>query len=186
MLNLSQSPNRPVFVGLSGRMGSGKTTLAKHLSEKYGMQYVRYSQVISEWLGPIPGEGRDSLQKKGFEVMSDGRQLELNNRILERIDATRSAIIDGLRHPLDFATLTSSLGESFHLIFIKCDSKIRFSRLTDLDFQSFLAMDAHPVEQHIDQLERSASAIIIDNGNPGEVLSLASEALTRFERMHSA
>ena len=39
-----------IVVGVTGRIGSGKTAVARHLAELLGAQYLRYSQILAEWL----------------------------------------------------------------------------------------------------------------------------------------
>ena len=90
-------------------MGSGKTSAAKYLSSRYGFQYARYSQVLQDWLSAGNAD-RDRLQILGWDVMAGGRQAELNARLIAGIDRSRSAAIDGVRHRLDFDSLSSRLG----------------------------------------------------------------------------
>src|SRR5580658_6705794 len=102
----------PVFIGVAGRMGSGKTSAAKYLSSRYGFQYTRYSQVLQDWLSAGDVD-RSRLQILGWDVMAGGLQAELNSRLIAGIDRSRSAAIDGVRHRMDFDSLSSSLGASF-------------------------------------------------------------------------
>src|SRR5229473_8114759 len=95
-----QSPVEPIFVGVAGRIGSGKTSAAKYLSSTYRFQYTRYSQVLEQWLSPGGSDG-DRLQKLGWDVMAGGLQVELNSRVISGLDRARSAAIDGLRHRID-------------------------------------------------------------------------------------
>src|ERR1041385_3256966 len=95
------SPDEPVFVGFAGRIGSGKTAAATHLSYKYGFQYSRYSQVLQQWQTDT-NDARTRLQQLGWDVMARGSQFELNARLISGLDRSRNAAVDGLRHPIDF------------------------------------------------------------------------------------
>ena len=109
-------------------MGAGKTSAAKYLSSMYGLQYIRYSQILREWLAPEIVE-RERLQSLGWEIMAGGRQPELNARLIARLDRSRSAVIDGLRHSIDFDSLSEAFGTSFNMIFLESGSDVRFERL---------------------------------------------------------
>jgi len=150
-------------IGVAGRIGAGKTALARRLAKEAGLQYVRYSQVLEEWLAG-DASPRKELQSIGWQVMSSERQLELNARLISRIDKRRGVVVDGLRHPTDFACLSSALGPEFRLIFLDCPAKTRWQRLAQSgrfrNFEEFLAADAHPVEQNIEFLRAFACGTI--------------------------
>ena len=155
------SQTEPVFVGFAGRIGVGKTSAAKYLSSSYGFQYTRYSQVLREWLAPDTVT-RERLQEFGWEIMAGGRQAELNRRLIAGLDRSRSAVIDGLRHSIDFGSLSEAFGDSFHLIFLEAGRDFRFERLRSRlsTRESFQAAESQPVEEHIDSLKAPASTII--------------------------
>jgi dephospho-CoA kinase len=135
-------------------MGAGKTSAAKYLASKHAFQYTRYSQVLQEWLSPGVSD-RDRLQKIGWDVMAGGRQVELNSRLIAGLDRSRSAAIDGLRHRIDFDSLSSTFGASFRMIFLEARPEVRFERLRSRfpTYVAFQAADSHPVEANIDDLK---------------------------------
>jgi len=142
-------------------MGSGKTSAARYLSTKYGFQYTRYSQVLQDWLSASDAD-RGRLQILGWDVMAGGLQAELNSRLIAEIDRSRSAAIDGVRHQVDFDSLSSSFGTSFCMIFLEASQEGRFDRVRDRfsAFSDFQAADSHPVESHIDGLRPFARLTI--------------------------
>jgi dephospho-CoA kinase len=162
----NQNPSRPsrierAFVGITGRIGSGKTSAAKYLSSHYGFQYTRYSQVLKDWVSSGEGD-RDQLRKVGWDVMAGGLQTELNLRLIAGLDHSRSAAIDGLRHPIDFESLSSAFDPSFRMIFLEARPQYRYERLRSRfpDLAAFQEADAHPVESYIDNLKSRASMMI--------------------------
>jgi dephospho-CoA kinase len=155
-----RSPTDNVFVGFAGRIGAGKTSAAQYLSEKYGYQYRRYSQVLGDWLASQSPD-REDLQQFGWEVMAGGRQVELNARLIAALDRSRSAVIDGLRHPIDFHCLQYAFGASFRLVFLDAAAETRFERKPKLlTYNALLAADSQPVEAHINSLEPLAAVTI--------------------------
>lgn len=151
----------PIFLGLAGRIGAGKTSAAQYVSSTYGLQYTRYSAVLQNWLAADASD-KVRLQKLGWEIMAGGQQVELNSRLLAGLDHSRSAAIDGLRHKIDFDSLSSTFGPSFRLVFLEARQETRFERLRSrfLDFAAFREADSHPVEANIDILQPLASVVI--------------------------
>ena len=111
-------PDDLLVIGIAGRIGAGKTTAGKYLGSKYGFQYLRYSQVLSNWLAN-DSRRKPNLQKIGWEVMEKGMQSDLNRRLIAQINPHADAAVDGLRHPLDYESLRNSFPSSFHLLFIE-------------------------------------------------------------------
>ncbi len=151
----------PIFVGFVGRIGAGKTSAAQYLSSKYGFQYTRYSAVLQTWLA-ADGSDKNRLQKLGWDIMAGGQQVELNSRLLAGLDRSRSAAIDGLRHRIDYDSLSSTFGPSFRLVFLQSRQETRFERLQSRfsEYGAFQEADSHPVEAHIDSLKSLANMII--------------------------
>src|ERR1035438_5665113 len=110
-----RSQAEPLFVGFAGRIGAGKSAAAKYLKEKHGFQSTRYSKVLRRWRGSEATTVAE-LRELGWGVMSRGEQPELNVRLIAELDRSHSAVIDGLRDPIDFRSLSDAFGPAFHLI----------------------------------------------------------------------
>jgi dephospho-CoA kinase len=167
----SQNPPRhsqtePVYIGFAGRIGAGKTSAASHVASRYGFDYARYSQVLEEWLPASAGD-KDRLQQFGWDVMREGRQVELNSRLISGLSRSRSAAIDGLRHPIDYECLASAFGSAFRLVFLESGQENRFQRLRSRfsTYAAFQAADSQPVEAHIENLRPLASVTIANDGS---------------------
>jgi dephospho-CoA kinase len=94
--------------------------------------------------------------------MAGGRQSELNARLIAGLDRSQSAVIDGLRHSIDFDCLSEGFGASFHMIFLEAGREVRYERLWSRfpSLQEFQAAESQPVEAHIDSLKARASTTI--------------------------
>ena len=186
MASHSQRPRgERLVVGITGRIGSGKTTVGRHLEARYGFQYIRYSEVLAEWRAKDP-ESKAELQKVGWEVMAGGMQAELNRRLIARITPDADVAVDGLRHSLDYETLSNSFPASCRLLFIDSPTRLRFQRLsqkgTYADFASFVAADSHPVEQQIDSLRASATLVIPYEGSQEDLYAAVDRAVLSFQK----
>jgi Ni2+-binding GTPase involved in maturation of urease and hydrogenase len=77
-----------IVVGVAGRIGSGKTAVARHIERDFGFQYLRYSQVLADWLQEDPSD-KVRLQLVGGAVMAGTGQHELNSRLISMVDRSR-------------------------------------------------------------------------------------------------
>jgi len=164
--NPQEPPYKELVVGVTGRIGAGKTSVATYLCETHGFSYIRYSQVLSEWKAHN-ADSKKILQSAGWEVMGGGMQLELNHRLIAQIPAGSNCAVDGLRHPIDFDSLSKSFSPQFYLVYVDCTQETRWQRLRARypEFEDFQKTDFHPVEQHIETLRNNAPAVIDNNGS---------------------
>jgi dephospho-CoA kinase len=186
MASHSQRPRgERLVVGITGRIGSGKTTVGRYLQSRYNFQYLRYSEILADWRAKDP-ESKAELQQVGWEVMAGGMQAELNRRLIARIKPEADVAFDGLRHPLDYDTLSNSFPGSFRLLFIDSAPRLRFERLNQrgkyTDFTSFAAADSHSVEQQIDSLRPSAALVIHNERSLQNLYATVDEAIHSFRK----
>lgn len=182
-LPASRQTERLIF-GISGRIGSGKTTAAQYLVRAHGFKYLRYSQVLAEWQAANPTD-KARLQEVGWEVMGSGMQKDLNSRLIARIDNVSSYAIDGLRHPTDFESLEKQFPRDFHLLFINCPDALRWQRLRGRfkTFAEFQEADSHPVEQQLSVLQRRAEFTLDDSGTESGLFREIEIALRKIRRV---
>jgi len=176
--NSPEPQDKRLIIGVTGRIGAGKTSVATYLSEAHGFFYIRYSQVLSEWKAHN-ADSKKLLQRVGWEVMGGGMQRELNERLIAQIPPESNCAVDGLRHPIDFDSLTKLFSPYFFLVYVDCAQETRWQRVRARypRLEDFQKADFHPVEQNIDTLRKNAFAIIDNDGSRGHLHSQVDQLL---------
>jgi dephospho-CoA kinase len=178
------SPTDRLVIGITGRIGSGKTSAGQYLASGHGFQYIRYSQVLSEWFASDVSR-KQSLQEVGWKVMSEGLQVELNSRLIAEIGPSVDVAVDGLRHPIDYESLKNSFLPSFHLLYIDSPANSRWEHLNGrgryADFASFEKADSHPVEHQINSLRDKADRAIRNEGSLRDLYRVLDEIVLKLK-----
>jgi dephospho-CoA kinase len=167
-----QRRDNHLIIGVTGHIGAGKTSVANYLKSVRGFFYVRYSEVLSDWLAKDP-ESKTHLQAVGWEVMAGGMQAELNARLISRIPTQVDCAVDGLRHPIDHESLTKAFPSQFWLLYIESRQETRWQRVRKryADLDGFRRADSHPVERQIDVLRSKAFAVLENDGTLQDLYS---------------
>ncbi len=170
-----------MVIGVTGHIGAGKTSVANYLKSAHGFFYVRYSKVLSDWLAKDP-ESKAHLQVVGWEVMAGGMQKELNTRLIAQIPAHVDCAADGLRHPIDYESLTKAFPAQFRLLYIESRQKTRWQRVRKRypELDSFRLADSHPVEQNIDALRGKAFAVLENDSTLEDLYSKVEAELKKI------
>ncbi len=175
-----------LVIGITGRIGAGKTSAAKYLSSEHSFQYLRYSQVLSDWRAKDP-ESKTRLQEIGWEVMAKGMQSELNRQLIAHLLPDVDVAVDGLRHPIDYESLDSLFGPSFHLLYIDGPSSKRWEHLRGksryASFTAFESADSHPVEQQIESLRVKAALVLRNEGPLQDLYAALDTAIRGFRKV---
>ena len=89
----------PVFI-ISGKIGSGKTTLAQALAEACGFPRISFSDVVRmEAKKRGLGDSRDELQTVGEDLVAHTpREFCERVLVLGGYEAGKGFVVDGLRH----------------------------------------------------------------------------------------
>jgi predicted nuclease with RNAse H fold/dephospho-CoA kinase len=174
IIPMLKSKATPFVVGISGPIGSGKTTLARLLEEQ-GFAYTRFSQVLDDLLKQ-QGEPltRENRQRLGQEVNETGRQRWLAEQALERVGGADRIVVDGLRFPEDHAFLVERFGNRFHHVYVETSADKRQARSPQPDSTLSAA-----VEQAIPHLRTLASDVVPNDGDAAALRAKA-EALAKL------
>ena len=160
-------------IGLSGPMAAGKTAAARFL-ERAGFRYCRFSEVLEEEVR-ASGEpvNRSTLQAAGEEAFNSRfGQRRLQNKLAKMVDGAERIVVDGLRHPEDWAFVRERWGFAAVHVHIAAGGAIRGVRYAGRpggSSNSFRRASAHAVEQNVLVLERLADHTIVNAGSEEEL-----------------
>lgn len=92
-----------------GPSRSGKSTLARRVSEKHGMQLVSAGEWVRRW---YLADGDDEVSQRQVEALTDYAVAILRaaprtslEYMRENYDLTRPTVFEGIRNPMDFCGL---------------------------------------------------------------------------------
>ena len=175
--------NRRLIIGLGGETGAGKTTIASYLQFKYGMKYLRYSKVIEE---VYHVKSKEMLQKIGAKISkNEEEQRNLTRLMIQKMEAGKSYVIDGLRHMEDFEELKSYFGDDFVFVYVECHYKKRYSRYNKLNYNEISPEQFKNITNHISEkdiiLLQFKSDYRIDNNTSFKELRLQVDNIIKKE-----
>jgi dephospho-CoA kinase len=180
------SDNR-IVIGLVGRKGSGKGTVARLLKERYGASVYRYSDILRDILDQLSiDKTREHLIALSEILRKHYGEDVLKHAMMEHVrhDATRLIVIDGIRR-MDDLTRLDELG-TFYLVSITAPVELRYQRATargenagetTRTFASFQNMESAPTEKTIADVEPHAWKIIDNTGSYDELASKVDELM---------
>jgi dephospho-CoA kinase len=165
------------ITGLTGRIGSGKTTLSAYIQEKYNFQKLSFVDkiLIPELRRRKKLINRKNLQQIGREFYLRYGDIKMTEWLLEGIDPTVKWIIDDIRYPTTADFIKTKFPNNFWVIGLKADTKIRFQRVINrgkegkISYEDFLKMDSAPTEEQIEEVLSQADYVIENNGTLAEL-----------------
>ena len=115
-----------MIIGLTGRNGSGKGTVAEFLVQK-GFVYHSLSDVIRDAIRQLGQDvTRERMIAKGRKLREQGGSGALADIILKGLDPKFNHIVDSVRNPGEVDVLKQR--DDFFLIDVEADRKTRFER----------------------------------------------------------
>jgi adenylate kinase family enzyme len=156
------------IIAVSGRTGSGKTTLARELCQRLRASYTSFGAFVrAEASNRNIEVNRPNLQILGQSLIDELGSEEFVKRVLNFAERNNEfiLIVDGVRNVEIWQTLQKIQPRSA-LLFIDVDENLRLSRALgrgDIDRKMLERLKTHPIEANIDQLREYADIILHDS-----------------------
>jgi dephospho-CoA kinase len=123
-----------IKVGICGWAGSGKTELAKYLSEKYDgvtLSFADGIKFVNSYVFNTTKKDREKLQKIGQFFRTLDKNVWIN-KLLDSAEFENRVFVDDLRQRNEYDTLVEN---GFKIIRVVADEDIRIQRLIKRDGQ---------------------------------------------------
>lgn len=168
-----------LILGLTGKRGSGKDTVAEYLHDKCGFHVLTYTDDV---LGPL-------LKKQGKEVERNnlidlalklreeqGKDI-LTKMIAEKVGKEGLWAISGVRYPEEDEYFRKFFGENYRLVNVSCDAEKRYERVVKrgtkgeggMTLEQFKDIENRETEKVINETVELADFSIENNGSLEEL-----------------
>lgn len=183
-----------LVIGLTGKIGSGKTAVSRHIQDKYGGKEHRFSKILMDILDRLylPHE-RTYLQKLGKSLRSDLGPDVIANAFKKDIENDHSNIllVDGIRYENEVEMLKGF--ENSFLIFITAPPELRYERCITrrekgeekITYKQFLENEEAETEKQIETVGQKADYIIENTGTLDELSKKIDEMMEMLKRRTS-
>ena len=179
---------------LSGPVSSGKTTLARRLSERFGLEVFKTRELLQE-LGPAVESERGAMQAQGERLdkktrgqwVADG----LARRVQEHLDPRESyiVVVDAVRIKQQIAAVRRAFGNRvvhIHLVAPEHTLRQRYEKRQHdgiKELCSYKKVRRDPTEAKIGELEKIADVVIdTDQCDEADVMAKAAGHLRLYGR----
>jgi dephospho-CoA kinase len=163
-----------LILGLVGRRGAGKGSVARLLDERYGARVVRFSAILEDILTRLSIE----KTRAHFVTLSETLRHAFGEDILQRAllheiseDTHNIIVLDGVRRIDDLSSLQTQ--KNFHLLSIESSLELRYARMkqrsekvgeAQMSLEEFETLEQAPTERTIAEVEQLAWRRIQNNG----------------------
>ncbi len=180
-----------LVIGLTGKRGTGKDTVAEYLARKYRFKVLTYTNDV---LAPIlKKQGKEILRKNLVELAMSMRKKHgtdiLTKMLCDTVKEDGLYVISGVRFPEEVKHFKKRFGDSFKLIALVCNDKERYKRIKkrgtkgegSLSFHEFLDMENLPTEAPIKNTMKLADVFVDNNRNFNELYASIDEMIKHFQ-----
>ena len=170
-------------MGISGRIGSGKTSLAVVLAERLNCpraSFGDYVRTVATDRG-LDASRRDVLQEVGDDLIGAGWDTFCAAVLNSAGYSGGSLVVDGIRHADAAQTMRKLLTPApWKLVAVESEDATRRSRLAarGVDDAGTAQADSHPNEGEVASLMASADLVVSSDSTVAEAADLVMEWLT--------
>ena len=168
-----------LVLGLIGKRACGKNIFAAYLKKKYRFKPLDYTRDV---LAPILRKQgkpvlRENLTSLAMKLRRRYGEDILTKRLCKKIKRRQSVVISGIRFPAETAYLHRTFKNSFKLIAMEADPKLRYERARKrglkgekkLTFREFMKLESLPTERIIPRTMEFADFVIANNKRPRDL-----------------
>jgi dephospho-CoA kinase len=172
-----------VALGISGRIGSGKTALAVVLSERLGCpraSFGDYVRSVAETRG-LDASQRDVLQAVGDDLIASGWETFCVAVLKSTGFTAGSVVVDAIRHADAAETMRKLLAPTpWRLVAVESEEATRRSRLAvrGIDDAGATLADSHPNEGEVASVMASADLVVSSDTTVEAAADVVMEWLT--------
>jgi dephospho-CoA kinase len=174
-----------LVIGVTGKMRSGKDTIAEHLRDKYSFKILTYTDDILSPMLKVMGKSatRDNLIDLATDMRKSMSPDILTRMICKKIDVRFGRkgrwVISGVRLPEEVDYFRAEYGPNFKLIAADCSPKIRFERgkkrgdkgEKSISYKNFLETEKKPTEKPIEKSMKTADFVLNNNKSKKDLYS---------------
>lgn len=185
--------DKRIIIGLVGRKGSGKGTVARIMKDRYGASVYRFSDVLRDILDRLFIEkSRENLIRLSEVLRKEFGQRILKDAMAKQVERDTASVIvvDGIRR-LDDLDGLEMLGD-FTLVNITAALELRYQRIlqrgenageTTGTFEEFKDMETWPTEISIGDVEGKAAHSIENLGSYDDLAAKVDELMKQIKHV---
>lgn len=184
--------DKRIVIGLVGRKGSGKGTVARLIKDRYGASIYRFSDLLRDILDSLYVEKTRENLIHLSEILRKGfHQGILKDAMIKKVqaDPARIIVIDGIRR-LDDLSRLEELGD-FHLVDVTAPVELRYERIqqrgenageTTDSFENFKLTETAPTEITIADVEAKTQDKIENLGSYDDLVAKVDDLVHRIKQ----
>lgn len=162
-----------LIIGFSGKIKSGKTTVAKAVASELGIAHASFGNYVRSVAlqRGLDENDRDVLQVVGTSLIQSG-WTDFCIAVLEAANWNEgdSIVVDGIRHERAITTLKEiTKPQSFRLVYVEVEDELRFKRLGKDSFDT-AKMDAHSTENEVKSTLKSMADKCVDGSGDVDLI----------------
>ncbi len=183
-----------MIIGLTGKRGTGKDTVASYLMEKHGFNTLDFTRDV---LAPeLEKQGKPVTRDSLIELAMEGRRKAHNGIWAEKlcgiIKDGRDYTISGVRFAEEVEVFRKRFGKEFVLISLVADDRARYERCRirgtkgegGMSFGQFMSREKKPTETAIIRTMKLADFTLDNNGTPEQLFSEVDKAVKLLKEKH--